>query len=278
MQSLLGSAGYDLITAGSGQEALSLLAGAPVFPDLLLLDNMMPDMSGLDVCRRLRELYPAQRLPIIMVSARVEEEAVVSGLDVGADDYITKPFKRNEFLARVRGKLEMAQQDSPRTAAAPTTPGADAGVSLLSSSSTAALAAAAAAAAASLPPAPRALERSISADLYAAGPGSGVVMSSCGLPPVVLCVDDDEVNQLVLQGMLHSQDYGYLKARTGSEGLACFPGLGGDTGSSFPGASRPPDLVLVDSSLPDMKGLSFVRRLRETYTKLQLPIIILTAR
>jgi DNA-binding response OmpR family regulator len=93
--------GYQTASAANGEEALSLaLSGAP---DLVLLDVMMPRMSGWDVCRALRE--KGVDVPIIMLTARGEEADRVRGLELGADDYVAKPFSLRELLARVRAVL-----------------------------------------------------------------------------------------------------------------------------------------------------------------------------
>ncbi len=93
--------GYQVITAGDGVEGLQLALDES--PDLVVLDVMMPRMSGLDVCKQLR----AQRgsIPIIMLTARGQEVDKVVGLELGADDYVTKPFSIRELLARVKAVL-----------------------------------------------------------------------------------------------------------------------------------------------------------------------------
>lgn len=92
--------GYDVITATDGQEAVDMVAAEQ--PDLVLLDIMMPVLDGFNACERIREF---SSVPIIMVTARGEENARVRGLDLGADDYIVKPFSATELLARVRAVL-----------------------------------------------------------------------------------------------------------------------------------------------------------------------------
>ena len=96
--------GYEIITASNGEEAL--LRAEEENPTLVLLDIMMPKMDGFEVCRRLREW---SEVPIIMLSAKGEESDKVKSLDLGADDYVTKPFGGEELLARVRAVLRRAE-------------------------------------------------------------------------------------------------------------------------------------------------------------------------
>jgi DNA-binding response OmpR family regulator len=104
--------GFDTRVAGTAAEAL---AAAPEFePDLVLLDLMLPDGSGFDVCRRLRE---DRQLPVIMLTARGEEADRVAGLELGADDYIVKPFSAREVIARVRAVLRRADRAAGSDAA-----------------------------------------------------------------------------------------------------------------------------------------------------------------
>jgi len=99
----LESEGYRVLQATDGEEAM-LLAEEEV-PDLAILDWMLPQLSGIEVCRRLRARPATANLPIIMVTARGEESDRIRGLDTGADDYITKPFSTAELLARVRAVM-----------------------------------------------------------------------------------------------------------------------------------------------------------------------------
>ncbi len=97
----LGREGYEVSTAGDGRVALEAVLDAP--PDLIILDVGLPGMDGLEVCRHVRELRP--QLPILMLTARDGELETVAGLDAGADDYVTKPFRLSVLLARVRAML-----------------------------------------------------------------------------------------------------------------------------------------------------------------------------
>ncbi|MDX6750853.1 phosphate regulon transcriptional regulator PhoB [Geminicoccaceae bacterium 1502E] len=99
----LEAAGYEVIQAYDGEEALTLLAERQ--PDLVLLDWMLPQLSGIELCRRLRRRPETAHTPVIMLTARSEERDRLRGLETGADDYITKPFSPAELLARVRAVL-----------------------------------------------------------------------------------------------------------------------------------------------------------------------------
>jgi two-component system KDP operon response regulator KdpE len=95
--------GYDVVTAAGGTSALEEIAHR--LPDVILLDLMLPDISGIEICRRVRE---RSDVPIIILSARGDESSKVEALDLGADDYLTKPFSAGELLARVRVALRHA--------------------------------------------------------------------------------------------------------------------------------------------------------------------------
>lgn len=99
----LKASGFRVATAGDGEEAL--LAVAEEAPDVILLDWMLPRLSGLEVCRRIKSRPEGREAAIIMVSARSEESDRVRGLDTGADDYIVKPYSVAELVARVRANL-----------------------------------------------------------------------------------------------------------------------------------------------------------------------------
>ncbi|MGI6283037.1 MULTISPECIES: response regulator transcription factor [Caproicibacterium] len=103
--------GYQPICAYSGQEALEKAWAEK--PDLILLDVMMPDMDGLETCRKLRENHLTQKVPIIILSAKSEETDKVIGLGVGADDYMTKPFGIRELLARINAHLRRTAVSEP---------------------------------------------------------------------------------------------------------------------------------------------------------------------
>jgi two-component system response regulator MprA len=100
--------GYEIELAADGNEALAALEDGED-PDAMILDVLMPGVDGLEVCRRLRN--SGSRLPVLMLTARVEVENRVAGLDAGADDYVTKPFALEELLARVRALLRRTQED-----------------------------------------------------------------------------------------------------------------------------------------------------------------------
>ena len=93
--------GYDVTAAGDGRVALNEVLDSP--PDLIILDIGLPGMDGLDVCRHVRDVRP--QVPILMLTARDGELETVAGLDAGADDYVTKPFRLSELLARIRAML-----------------------------------------------------------------------------------------------------------------------------------------------------------------------------
>lgn len=99
----LGRAGYDVQPAADGREARAAIADH--YPDIVLMDWMLPDISGLELTRQLKRDPETREIPIIMVTARVEEQDRVNGLDGGADDYIVKPFSPRELLARIRAAL-----------------------------------------------------------------------------------------------------------------------------------------------------------------------------
>ncbi len=95
--------GYRVLEAKDGEEAL--LVASEEKPDLVLLDWMLPQLSGIEVCRRLRTRMETRNMPIVMLTARGEENDRIRGLDTGADDYLTKPFSMTELLARLRAVM-----------------------------------------------------------------------------------------------------------------------------------------------------------------------------
>jgi DNA-binding response OmpR family regulator len=108
----LEASGYEVLTAREGRTAIELAVSEE--PDLILLDIKMPGMDGYEVCRRIREF---SAVPIIMLTALAEDADKVKGLDIGADDYVTKPFSADELLARVRAvlrRVELSEQQQPQ--------------------------------------------------------------------------------------------------------------------------------------------------------------------
>jgi two-component system alkaline phosphatase synthesis response regulator PhoP len=95
--------GFDVEVQNSGAEALTAISARP--PDLVVLDLMLPQVNGLEICRRVRADEKTASIPIIMVTARAEESERIAGLDLGADDYLAKPFSPGELVARVRALL-----------------------------------------------------------------------------------------------------------------------------------------------------------------------------
>lgn len=111
-------AGYDTLEAYDGEEGLRLAAEAN--PDLVLLDVMLPKMIGFDVCKTLRQR--GSSVPVIILTAREEEADKVLGLEIGADDYITKPFSMRELIARVGANIRRTGMNAPASAAAEAMP------------------------------------------------------------------------------------------------------------------------------------------------------------
>jgi two-component system phosphate regulon response regulator PhoB len=104
--------GYRTAEAGDGVEGLALVS--KLKPDLVVLDWMLPGMPGIDVCREIRRRPQAKDTPVLMLTARAEEADKVRGLNVGADDYLTKPFSLPELLARIRALLRRAPPQSQK--------------------------------------------------------------------------------------------------------------------------------------------------------------------
>ena len=105
----LSRAGYEVLTASTGRKALELVQKQP--PDLIVLDLMLPDVDGMEVCRTLRQQLPSRRIPILMLTARGEEIDRVVGFELGADDYVAKPFSPRELVLRIKSILRRAGKD-----------------------------------------------------------------------------------------------------------------------------------------------------------------------
>ncbi len=109
VRSYLEAAGYGVLCAGSGEAALRLFDEH--HPDLVVLDLMLGDLSGQEVCRRIRR---TSRVPILMLTARVDEASILEGLSNGADDYVTKPFSPRQLVARIQAILRRAGPEGPQ--------------------------------------------------------------------------------------------------------------------------------------------------------------------
>ncbi len=99
--------GYSTVSAGDGEEALLIVSEQN--PDIILLDWMLPRLSGIEVCRQLKSRPGTRGIPVIMISARTEEEDRVRGLETGADDYVVKPYSVSELMARLRANLRRSR-------------------------------------------------------------------------------------------------------------------------------------------------------------------------
>lgn len=106
VKSYLNHSGYDVFEAYNGIQAIDLFE--KVNPSLVILDLMLPDMTGEEICEQIRK---QSRVPIIMLTAKVEEKDILKGLDIGADDYITKPFSPRQLVARVAALLRRASDE-----------------------------------------------------------------------------------------------------------------------------------------------------------------------
>ncbi|MGI6152755.1 MAG: response regulator [Christensenellaceae bacterium] len=109
MQKTLITAGYEVATAGNGHDALSMVIAEK--PDLVLLDVEMPGMDGFEVCRILREQESNNLMPIIMITSKDDQDDKLIGLELGADDYIVKPFDERELLSRIRNTLRRIERN-----------------------------------------------------------------------------------------------------------------------------------------------------------------------
>ncbi|MFI5339820.1 MAG: PleD family two-component system response regulator [Candidatus Methylomirabilales bacterium] len=105
LRALLKGAGYDVVTAACGMDALTVAASEN--PDLILLDIMMPDLTGYEVCQRLRSVPGTRQTPIVFLTALHEMEDHMKGMDVGGDDVLTKPINKLELLTRVKSLLRL---------------------------------------------------------------------------------------------------------------------------------------------------------------------------
>jgi len=103
--------GFRIITAESGEKGLRLALDEKNVPSLVLLDLMLPGMTGLELCRRLRREPLTEKTPIVMLTAKAAEGEKITGLDTGADDYIVKPFSIREVVARIRAVLRRVEKD-----------------------------------------------------------------------------------------------------------------------------------------------------------------------
>jgi DNA-binding response OmpR family regulator len=108
----LDNAGFKTSIASTGELGLSMALDPQNPPAVILLDLMLPGMNGIDICRRLRREIQTRRTPIIMLTAKAGEADRITGLDVGADDYISKPFSVKELLARVRAVLRRSKEEA----------------------------------------------------------------------------------------------------------------------------------------------------------------------
>lgn len=109
----LAKEGYSVDCVGSGEDAVERISHTPV--DLVILDLMLPGADGLDVCRQLKGNLETAQIPVVMLTAKGEDADVVSGLELGADDYITKPFSPRVLLARVKAVLRRHQEKAPES-------------------------------------------------------------------------------------------------------------------------------------------------------------------
>src|SRR2546421_4288252 len=108
----LESEGFSAVVASTGEQGLTLALDAHNPPSVIVLDLMLPGMSGMELCRRLRREHQTRRTPIIMLTAKTSEADRIAGLDLGADDYIAKPFSVRELLARVRAVLRRIEGEA----------------------------------------------------------------------------------------------------------------------------------------------------------------------
>lgn len=105
--------GFRASVAESGEKALRMALDEKTSPSLIILDLMLPGMSGMELCRRLRRESATEKTPVIMLTAKAAESDRIAGLDTGADDYIVKPFSVREVVARIRAVLRRAEKETP---------------------------------------------------------------------------------------------------------------------------------------------------------------------
>ena len=107
----LAKEGYKCVSACNGREGLDMARS--IMPDLVLLDLMLPEIDGLEICKKLKNSTETEHIPIIMVTAKSDEADIVTGLELGADDYISKPFSPKVLIARVRAVLRRKSKEVP---------------------------------------------------------------------------------------------------------------------------------------------------------------------
>ncbi len=110
LKDLLAASGFQALAAVNGKEAINAVSSE--HPDLILLDITMPDMDGFEVCKAMRGKAENSSMPIIMLTGDANESAIVQALEHGADDYITKPFKNDELIEKIRHLLSEAEKKS----------------------------------------------------------------------------------------------------------------------------------------------------------------------
>ena len=108
----LSKEGYSVDGISSGEKALRAVNSKEIQPDLIILDLMLPDLDGLEVCKRLKNGQSTSHIPVVMLTAKGEESDIITGLELGADDYITKPFSPKVLIARIRTILRREVQKS----------------------------------------------------------------------------------------------------------------------------------------------------------------------
>ena len=104
--------GFKTIVAESGEKGLSLALNKKTMPALIILDLMLPGMNGMELCRKLRRDSLTEKIPVIMLTAKAAERDKIAGLEIGADDYVVKPFSFKELIARIRAVLRRAEDET----------------------------------------------------------------------------------------------------------------------------------------------------------------------